>query len=245
MADNKTAHSILVRVILAFVLIAAPLTMAGWFGTCPQYGDPTCPSSVNPLAVVAAFRDANPLLQRVFMLLTLMAPYVYPLSYLILGSLAIKHSPWLATIGMVCGWCGGIAWGFISDTMLHIDVFARAGADQAFVSHENSFFALPYVLAIATGWVLGHMLGYIFIGIALFRARAIPRWAAVSLVMSAPVMGPLAYGTNVGLFQIAGYLMVLIASIPAALAIMRTDYTAFVSSPEDVYVQPHESEEHP
>lgn len=220
----EQAHRLFVRGVLVLILITAPLVMAGWFATCPQYGDPTCPSSIHPLAVLDAFRHANSKLQQLFMLLTLIAPYLYPLSYLILGLLAMKRAPWLATLGVICGWCGGIAWGFISDTMIHINVFAQAGADQVFVTHENAFFATPHVLAIATGWVLGHMLGYIFIGVALFRARTVPRWASVLLILSAPVMGPLAYGANVGLFQIAGYLMVLIASIPAAGVILRTNY---------------------
>lgn len=218
------AHRIVTRCLLALVVVTAPLVMAGWFAACPQYGDPACPSSAAPLAVINAFRNANSQVQQLFMLLNLIAPYIYPLSYLILGMLAINKSPWLATLGMVCGWCGGIAWGFIADTMLHISVFAQSGADQTFIVHENGFFATPYVLAIATGWVLGHMLGYVFIGIALFRARVIPRWASILLILSAPVMGPLAYGSKLGMVQIAGYLMVLIASIPAAITISKANY---------------------
>jgi hypothetical protein len=167
-----------------------------------------------------SFRTANAHLQTLFLLLNLAAPYLYPLSYLILGLLAIKRSPWLALAGMTCGWLGGTAWGFIADTTLHIRVFANSGMDQVFVAHQNTYFATPYVLAVATGWVVGHLLGYVFLGMALFRARTIPRWASVLLILSAPVMGPVAYGTNIGIFQIAGYLMVTIASIAAASAVM-------------------------
>lgn len=217
------ADRIVIRIILAAVLIAAPLTLAGWFAACPQYGDPSCPSSIHPLEVMQAFRNANAHRQAVFLVLSLAAPYLYPLSYLSLGLLAIKHSPWLALAGMACGWFGGIAWGFIADTMVHISVFAKSGMDQVFVAHENAFFATPYILAVASGWVLGHLLGYLLLGIALFRARTIPRWASVLLMISVPVMGPIAYGTNIGAFQIAGYLMVTIASIAAASAVMRSE----------------------
>lgn len=105
--------------------------------------------------------------------------------------------------------------------MFHIEIFANSDQYLAFATHENNFFSMPYVLAIATGWVLGHLLGYVLLGIALYRARAIPRWASVLLILSAPVMGPVAYGTNIGLIQIAGYIMVLVASIPAAVAVMN------------------------
>jgi hypothetical protein len=221
-------HRVVIRGILAIVLLLAPLTMLGWFAACPQYGDPTCPSSNNPLAVMSAFRDANAHVQQLFLFLSLVAPYLYPLSYLILGLLALKRAPWFAMLGMICGWAGGIAWGFIADTMFHITVFSQAGTDQLFASHENSFFALPYVLAIATGWVIGHLLGYILLGIALFRSRAIPRWASMLLILSAPVMGPIAYGTNIGVVQLAGYLMVFIASIPAALVVLKSDHDSLV-----------------
>lgn len=170
-----------------------------------------------------AFRNADAHVQSLFLVLTLAAPYLYPLSYLSLGLLALRHSPWLALAGMVCGWFGGIAWGFIADTMVHISVFANSSMDQAFVAHETAFFATPYILTVATGWVLGHLLGYLLLGIALFRARTIPRWASLLLIVSVPLMGPVAYGTNIGLFQIAGYLMVTIASMAAASAVMKAE----------------------
>jgi hydrogenase/urease accessory protein HupE len=76
-------------------------------------------------------------------------------------------------------------------------------------------------LAFALAWVLGHVLAYVLLGIALARARAIPLWAACLLIVSAPLMGPIAYGTNLGLLQILGYVLVFIGSIPAALAMLK------------------------
>lgn len=49
----------------------------------------------------------------------------------------------------------------------------------------------------------------------------IPRWAAWLIIVSAPLMGPIAYGTNLGLLQILGYVLVFIGSVPAAIAMLK------------------------
>ena len=74
---------------------------------------------------------------------------------------------------------------------------------------------------MAAGWVVGHLLGYVLLGIALARARLVPQWAAWLLVASAPLMGPIAYGTGLGILQVLGYVLVFIGSIPAAFAMLK------------------------
>ncbi len=84
------------------------------------------------------------------------------------------------------------------------------------------------------GWVIGHQLAYVLLGIALLRARVIPRWAAWLMIVSGPVMGPIAYGTKVGLLQILGYVLVFIGSIPAAFAMLKVrDESALVPRGEE------------
>ena len=72
----------------------------------------------------------------------------------------------------------------------------------------------------ATAWVLGHLLSYLLLGIALARAQAVPRWAAWLITASALLMGPVAYGTRLGALQVAGYGLARAGSMPAALAIL-------------------------
>src|SRR6266581_2694775 len=151
-AASEPAYRRLHRAFFAFCIILAPLLVSGWFALCPQYGDPTCPSSVNHLSVLVAYRAANPL---------------------------------LATL-------------------------------------ENSYFSIsPEAYVMAAGWVVGHLLGYVLLGIALARARLVPQWAAWLLVASAPLMGPIAYGTGLGILQVLGYVLVFIGSIPAAFAMLK------------------------
>jgi len=208
------------RAFFAVCMLLAPLTLSLWFGLCPQYGDPACPNNTNYLAVLVAYRAANPLLLQVFLFINIVIPYVYPASYIGLGLLTMKRSPWLATLGIACGFVGSIVWSLIADQSFLYNSMAHLGHDALFalVWMEYAKNWEPWVMG--GGWVIGHQLAYVLLGIALLRARITPRWAAWLLIVSAPVMGPIAYGTKLGLLQISGYMLVFIGSIPAALAML-------------------------
>jgi len=221
------------RAVFAACIILAPLLLALWFDLCPQYGDPACPNNSHPLAVLVAYRAANPLLLQMFLFLNLVIPYVYPLSYLGLGLVAMKRSPWWATIGIALGWAGSIPWGLIADQSFLINALARLGDDSVFVALTRAYFADWQIFVMAAGWVIGHLLGYVVLGIALWRAQVIPRWAAGLIIVAAPVMGPLAYGSHIGALQILGYVMVFIGSIPAAGALLRARDEAMESEGSD------------
>ena len=221
-AASEPAYRRLHRAFFALCIILAPLLVAGWFALCPQYGDPTCPSSVNHLSVLVAYRAANPLLLSIFLFLNLVIPYLYPLSYICLGLLSMKRAPWLSTIGIACGFIGSIPWGTIADQSFLLNAMARLGHDSLLATLENNYFSInPEAYVMAAGWVIGHLLGYVFLGIALARARVIPQWAAWLIVASAPLMGPIAYGSGLGILQVLGYVLVFIGSIPAALVMLK------------------------
>jgi hypothetical protein len=213
------------HILLALCIVLAPLCMAGWFALCPQYGDPTCPSNANPQAALAAFRAADPLLLQIFLGLNLIVPYLYPVGYIGLGKVAMRRAPWLATLGIGFGWFGSIAWGFIADTIFHLNTAVQLGQDTSFIALERSYFSKPSILLIALGWVLGHLGGYLLLGLALLRSRAIPRWSAWLIILSAPLMGPIAYSPpiNSGLLQVLGYVLVFVGSIPAARVILMPE----------------------
>jgi hypothetical protein len=216
--DKEPTYRKVHRLFIAFCIATSPLTMAGWFALCPQSSDPACPNVTNPLAAVAAFQEASALRTQWFLTCSVIAPYICPISYLGLGMLAMRKAPWTSTIGIACGWVGSVPWGFIADSMFYFTAAARLGQNAAFARLHSwqGLFAFPQMVAVAGGWVIGHLLGYALLGIALFRARVIPRWASGLIVAAAPLMGPIAYGTNIGLVQVLGYLCVFAGSVPAA-----------------------------
>lgn len=207
------------RLFIALCIAMAPLLMAAWFAMCPQSSDPACPNLSDPLAAVAAFRAAGPLRSQWFLAFGVIAAYICPISYVGLGMLSMRKAPWISTIGIACGWVGSVPWGFIADSMFYFAAAAHLGQDKSFalLHSRQGLFAFPQMLAVAGGWVVGHLLGYVLLGIALFRARVIPRWASCLIVAAAPVMGPIAYGTNIGLVQVLGYLCAFAGSVPAAV----------------------------
>ncbi len=216
------AYRKLHRAFFAVCIVLAPLALILWFGLCPTgAGDSACPDQGSSLAVFAAFRTMNPQLMQLFLFLSLILPYLYSLSYVGLGLLAMKRSPWLATLGIVCGFAAGVVWGVIADSMVTLDTMAQISLNPLFVTVEHHYYATWLILTFGAFWVIGHLLGYVLLGAALLRARAIPRWAGWLLIVSAPVMGPIAYGTNLGLLQILGFVLVFAASIPAALVMLK------------------------
>jgi hypothetical protein len=170
---------------------------------------------------LSAFREADPRLIQVLLTVSTIIPYVYPLSYLALGILAMKRSPWLATIGIIFGWLGSIAWGFIGEQMFNGNALANLGNDALAVKVLYAYTSNWQTYVVAAGWVIGHQLAYIFLGVALLRAKVVPKWASAMLIVSGPLMGPISYGTGNGWLQVAGYGLVLVGSIPAAIQMVK------------------------
>ncbi len=95
------------------------------------------------------------------------------------------------------------------------------GNDRFSVSLLTRLNHQPEFLLMAVGWFFGHMLGYILLGLALDRANAIPRWATWLMIVAVPVMGPLAYGSGQGSLQALGFVLIAVASVPAAVTLLR------------------------
>ena len=210
--------------LFAVCIVLAPLALSLWFGVCPTgANDAGCPFSPSASATAVAFRTAPPLLLQLFFVLTVVSAYVYPLSYIGLGRLAMGRSPWLASIGITCGFIGSVVWSLFAGETFWVNSLTQLGFGTQFPKLRTAYLANWGVVVMHSGWVIGHLLGYLLVGMALLRARVIPQWATWLIMVSALVMGPLAYGTGLGLLQILGYLLVSIGSIPAALAPLKIE----------------------
>jgi hypothetical protein len=210
------------RMVIAFCIVLAPLAASLWFALCPTgANDAACPDQGSSLAVFAAFRAMNPQLMQVFLVINIVAGYVFPVSCIGLGLLAMKRSPWFATLGIACGWVGSMVWALIAGQVATIGGMAQIGSIPVFVTIEHNFYANWMILVFGTCWVIGHLAAYVLLGFALVRAQVIPRWAGWIFIVTPVLFGPIAYGTNFGLLQILGYVLILIASVPAALVTLK------------------------
>ena len=203
------------RAWLAACLLLAPLTIALAFTLDPQLGIPKGDIHTQ----VAAVQAVSPLQFHLYPVFYLLATFVFPLSYLGLGLAVMKRTPWLATLGIICGLLGSLPWSlFVGNVALGLSI-VQIGWNNAYTSLGNQFLSEWIVLVLFFSWVFGHLLGYLLLGCAFVRARVIPLWAGWFLIISVPLQ-MIGYPTNQGLFQIAGFVLVLLASIPAASALL-------------------------
>jgi hypothetical protein len=110
------------------------------------------------------------------------------ISMLAIGYLARRGSPVLATLGTAISFVAYVNSSVAGNTDLLVYSAGQQGFDQESIfrlvdATENNVFAT----ISGFGWVIGHILGMVLLGIALLRARAVPRWVAVALMVSQPM----------------------------------------------------------
>lgn len=204
----------------AVVIVITPVVMASWFALCPQYGDPACPGTANPTAYFPAVRAAPAGLLQLFLIINLVVPYLYPLSFIGMAMASWRNAPYLTAAGLAGGWLASIAWGFIADELFVWTLLAGAHNDSVLGPLLKSNAANWHVLVVGAGWVIGHLLAYVFLGIAYLRRADLPKWSGILLIAAAPIMGPFAYGFGQNGLQLLGFVMVSAACLPAAQALL-------------------------
>lgn len=210
------------RWFLAVAVVVTPLVMMSWFALCPQYGNPACPTTAMPLAAIVTFRSAPGGLLQLFLDVNLIVPYLFPLGFIAIAVVAWRRAPWLTTLGLAFGWVSSIAWGYIADSNFMISRMATGRHDAEFAALYSSYIGdLRLLVGVGGGWVLGHLLAYLLLGMALLRSRVVPVLSGLLLVAAVPIMGPLAYGFGSNALQLLGYLMVAVACLPVARQLAR------------------------
>jgi hypothetical protein len=133
---------------------------------------------------------------------------------------APRRTALLAALGVVAGWVGSVPFGWFADQGGLLTAMAHLHSDQQFTALIDEYMHDPHLLAVSTGWVVGHLLGYVLLGAALLWSDLVPRWSGALLLAAAAAMGPVAYGTGIDAFQVGGYLAVAVASVPVAGALL-------------------------
>lgn len=206
------------RTIFALCIALAPLVVLLSFIVDPTDGVPQ-----GAEAIFSAFRTATPLRIQLFLLANTVAVYLFPLSYIGLGWLAMPRAPWLATLGTISGLAGTLPWALFVPLEALAAVMARLGDRAAFVTVWDNLSAEGVIVTLFILWIVGHLLGFVLLGIALGRAQVIPGWAAGLILASVPLQ-MVAYPTYQGIWQQIGFALVFLGSIPAAGAMLKTPY---------------------
>ncbi len=212
---SDPAYRKLHRAFFAACIILAPLVLFLGFFFDPTGGVPPAASGI-----FADFRAASPLRIQLFLFFNAATPYFFPLSYIGLGMLAMKRSPWLATIGTAFGLLGSLPYANFVGLEAIGDVSSKTIQSATFVALWNGLSSEGAIVFLQYSWVVGHIFGYVLLGIALGRARAIPLWAACLIVVAIPFQAA-AYISGQGIFQLISYVLIFIGSLPAALAMVK------------------------
>lgn len=89
------------RICLVVCVVLAPVIVFLGFAFDPPGSVPHAPAGI-----IAVYQATSPLRIQFFLFFNAITPYVFPLSFLGLGVLVMKRSPWCATFGMMCGLIG-------------------------------------------------------------------------------------------------------------------------------------------
>jgi hypothetical protein len=176
--------------------------------------------SAEPKDMIASIA-ANPGAQRIATWFDVLAAGLAIVSILALGWATRRRAPLLTAIGgMLC------AFGMLIQAQLpSVDLFALAGIDKG-VDHE----ALATIIAgvnahpIETvgilGFLLGHVVGQILLGIAVWRTRIAPWWFGLALIVSGPLQ-MVGGGSNSVAIASTGWFLNAVVFAAATYALLR------------------------
>lgn len=196
----------------AAVLIApvGPLAVAVLRGIVPY-------DTIDEPATIAAKVAANPAAQSAVVWLGYLALLTLPLGVLIVGGLAMRTRPVLGGIGAVLAWIGFTSLAFLVAADVATLAGVTAGLPNATVVAITTAVEGTATASVAVAaFVVGHILGTVALGIALWRV--IPRWAAVALIVSQPLHLVFAVIVPNHLLDLLAWTLTAIGFAAAALA---------------------------
>jgi len=179
-------------------------------------------------AVIAANIAANAGTNLWHLHFGMLALFLFPFGTLGMTMLAIRRSPWLATIGGFLALTGLFAFIVFAGQEELSYLMAQMGGGAQLVAFWNRFNTDPLMTAYLYIFIIGHLIGPMLLGIALGRTHMIPAWAAWAIILRSPiqVVGFLAH-TGLSI-EIVTYGLLLIGSIPVALALLKFSDTAII-----------------
>ncbi len=122
---------------------------------------------------------------------------------------------WVASVLAIGTTIPGIAYLLATD-VLYVEAIHGAVTARAITAYNNSG-----VVTVATlVFLVGHVVGMLLLGVALWRAESVPRWAAVSLAVS-PFLEIAGGAVDVRPLGVAAYLLLMAAFGACAVAIAR------------------------
>lgn len=210
------------RLFFAACIVLGMLVTLVLVATSPQYY-----SLQNGVAVmVTTFATANTAMIQAHLISGVFTIYLLPLSLLTMAWLAMRRSPWLASIVILVVFISifPVA-AFSAQDALTYDL-AHMGSNPLFVTIAQQFNNDGVMSYYNAMFIVGTVFAPTLIGIALWRARAVPMWAAILITFSRLLVFvyPFVPGLPGIYIQVLSWVPLFIGSIPAALAMLKVPY---------------------
>lgn len=180
-------------------------------------------SQTGEAGLLAGYPSANVIMVQIHLISDVITFYLLPVGFVVMAWLAMRRAPWLASIGAL----------LIIIGMLPLPAFAAQAALNADIVHMGNN---PLLTSLALRFnsdgvmsyynivdVPGIVLGPALIGSALWRARAVPLWAAVLVTFSRLLVFAFPFFPSLpGVYlQLLSCLLLFVGSIPAAWAVLK------------------------
>lgn len=180
LVPSVPAYQRLWQVVLAVAIVGGPLAVVVGGLLAPALHD-------TGQASLAANAAANPTANAVHLAAFVLASYLLPIGAIGLAYLAYPRTPWLATAGgllALVGWLPFSALAALDDLTSIMTQLPGSGSYAQLLDRFSTDAVMNGYLIV---YIVGHLVAYVLLGIALHRAQAIPRWAAWAIIASSPL----------------------------------------------------------
>lgn len=215
-AGAHPAYRTLQRTFFAVCLLLGPALMILWVFLQP---DRTVDSNSGS-AVIAARMAAGPVLSPLDFVIMVVEVVLLPFGALGMTLLAMRRSPWWASIGGFLSITGFIAFVVFVGQVVQSRLMAQMGGGPRLVTLWDRFNTDPVISAYLYIFIIGMLIGPLLLGIGLGRTDMIPAWATWALILRAPIQVA-GFLTHIGLsIEFVTFGLLLIGSMPVALALL-------------------------
>ena len=140
------------------------------------------------------------------------------------GWLAGARASKMAAAGAGLVFASWLCAGYLLGTDILLYMAATAPDQRAATALVDGYLSYPLVQGLVLAYLMGHVVGFLLLGVALWRARAVPRWAA-SAVAVWPFLELAGEAGGVRVLAAAGFTMLTIGFGACAVAVARQSST--------------------
>lgn len=176
-------------------------------------------------ASIAANAAANPIGNATHVAAFVVASFLLPAGAIGLSCLAYRSTPRLATAAGLLGLVGWLPFSALAALDELSRTMAGAPGSGSYATLLDQFTNGPVMNTYLIIYIVGHLVAYVLFGVALRRARVLPRWAAWAMIASSPL--------TIAAFVVPGQPLVLgdlalalllVSSLPAARAMITRQH---------------------